>query len=224
MKRPLLLSLSLAALAGCSSLLPKTTETSGDTKTAWQSYQQAEQSFARITPRVTTVEQLRAQHLDPRQNANMRIVPRYEVVQLFMVNGTMTAADLDDGVRECLEAQAACTAWEINQQAVQKRRSGNAALDMLRVRRETENSGWRFSGLLLVKDGVVIYKLTGGQPRILEYAHSEDRLGPLQLVGSKLNALNGINVTDVRNGIKPASSPANNGTVGDPVTALGLRR
>jgi hypothetical protein len=224
MKRPLLLSLSLAALAGCSSLLPKTTETSGDTKTAWQSYQQAEQSFARITPRVTTVAELRAQHLDPRQNANMRIVPRYEVVQLFMVNGTMTAADLDDGVRECLEAQAACTAWEINQQAVQKRRSGNAALDMLRVRRETENSGWRFSGLLLVKDGVVIYKLTGGQPRILEYAHSEDRLGPLQLVGSKLNALNGINVTDVRNGIKPASSPANNGTVGDPVTALGLRR
>ena len=47
----------------------------------------------------------------------MRIVPRYEIVQLFMVNGTMTAADLDDGVRECLEAQTACTAWEITQQA-----------------------------------------------------------------------------------------------------------
>ena len=224
MTRPLLLSLSLAALAGCSSLLPKTTETSGDTKTAWQSYQQAEQSFARITPRVTTVAELRAQHLDPRQNANMRIVPRYEIVQLFMVNGTMTSADLDDGVRECLEAQAACTAWEITQQAAQKRRSGNAALDMLRVRRETENSGWRFSGRLLLKDGVVIYKLTGGQPRTLDYAHTEDMLGPLQLIGSKLNALNGINVTDVRNGIKPASSPTHNGTIGDPVTALGLRR
>jgi hypothetical protein len=224
MKRLVFLSLSIGVLAGCSSLLPNSAETSGDTKTAWQSYQQAEASFARITPRVTTVDELHAQHLDPRQNANMRIVPRYEIVQLFMVNGTMTLADLDAGVRECLEAQAACTAWEITQQAAQKRRSGNAALDMLRVRRETENSGWRFSGLLLLKDGVVIYKLTGGQPHTLEYAHTEDMLAPLQLVGSKLNALNGINVPDVRNGIKPANSPTNNGAVGDPVTAFGLRR
>src|SRR5918911_2970931 len=201
MKRLLVLSVVLAALPACSALLPKTTETSGDTKTAWHSYQQAEETFARITPRVTTVEQLRAQHLDPRTNANMRVVPRYEIVQLFMVNGTMTLADLDDGVRECLEAQAACTAWAIDQQAVQKRRSGNAALDLLKLHRETQNSGWRFSGLLLVKDGVVIYKLTGGQPRILDIAVTHDALGPLQLVGSKFNALNGINVTDVRNGI-----------------------
>ena len=86
MKRLLLLSVVLAALPACSALLPKTTETSGDTKTAWHSYQQAEETFARITPRVTTVEQLRAQHLDPRLNANMRVVPRYEIVQLFMVS------------------------------------------------------------------------------------------------------------------------------------------
>ena len=224
MKRPLLLSLSLAALAGCSSLLPKTTETSGDTKTAWQSYQQAEQSFARIPPRVTTVAQLRAQHLDPRQNANMRIVPRYEIVQLFMVNSSITLDDLDEGVRQCLEAKEACTAWQIDQQAMQKKSTGNAALHMLKVQRETQNAGWRFCGLLLMKDGVVIYKLTGGQPRTLDYAHTEDMLGPLQLIGSKLNALNGINVTDVRNGIKPASSPTHNGTIGDPVTAFGLRR
>ena len=225
MKR-FLVPVVLAALAGCSSLLPKTTETSGDMKTAWQSYQQAAETFARITPRVTTVDELRGQHLDPRLNANMRIVPRYEIVQLFMVNGTMTLADLDDGVRECLQAQAACTAWAIDQQALQKRRSGNAALDMLKLHRETQNSGWRFSGLLLLKDGVVIYKLTGGQPRILEYAQTDDMLGPLQLIGSKLNALNGINVTDVRNGIslKSASSPPNNANVGDPVAAAGLRR
>ena len=185
MKRVVLRCIVLAALPGCSSLLPKTTETSGDTKTAWQSYQQAEETFARITPRATTVEDLRKQHLDPRLNANMRIVPRYEIVQLFMVNGTMTLADLDDGVRECLEAQAACTAWEISQQATQKRRSGNAALDLVKLYRETQNSGWRFSGLLLLKDGVVIYKLTSGQPQILEVATTHDALGPLQLVGSK---------------------------------------
>jgi hypothetical protein len=217
--RTALFCLCLGALAGCSSLLPKTTETSGDAKTAWQTYQQAEQTFARIMPGKTTVEELRAQHLDPRANANMRVVPRYEIVQRFMVNSTVTLADLDDGVRQCLEAREACTGWEINQQAMQKKRTGNPALDMLRVRRETQNSGWRFSGLLLMKDGVVVYKLTSGQPGILEIANNEDNLAPLQLVGSKLNALNGIEVTDVRNGIKSSGSA----TSSDPVIAIRRR-
>jgi hypothetical protein len=223
-KRLVLLPFVFSSLAGCSSLLPKSNETSGDAKTSWQNYQQAEQTFARITPGKTTVEELRGQHLDPRSNANMRVVPRYEVVQRFVVNSTITPADLDDGVRQCLEAKEACTAWEVNQQALEKKRTGNAALDMLRMRRETQSSGWRFSGLLLLKDGVVIYKLTCGQPGILEIAHSEDNLAPLQLVGSKLNALNGIDVTDVRNGIKSAGTPSTSGSTGDPVTAFGIRR
>jgi len=220
MKRLLVLGLSLGALAGCTSLLPKSTETSGDAKTAWQSYQQAEATFARISPGKTTVDELRAQHLDPRANANMRVVPRYEIVQRFMVNSTITLEDLDEGVRQCLEAKEACTGWEIDQQAMQKKRTGNAALDMLKVQRETQNSGWRFCGLLLLKDGVVIYKLTSGQPGILEIANNQDMLAPLQIVGSKFNALNGIAVTDVPNGIKstPSSTPS-----GDAVMAIRRR-
>lgn len=213
-------SVALGLLAGCSSLLPRSTETSGDAKTAWQSYQEAEASFARIAPGKTTVDELRAEHLDPRLNANMRVVPRYEVVQRFIVNSTITPEDLDDGVRQCLEAKEACIAWEINQQAMQKKSTGNAALHMLKVQRETQNAGWRFCGLLLMKDGVVIYKLTSGQPGILEIAHDQDMLAPLQLVGSKFNALNGINVTDVRNGIKstPSATPS-----GDAVMATRRR-
>ena len=220
MKRFLALGLSLGALAGCTSLLPKSTETSGDAKTAWHSYQEAEASFASITPGKTTVDELRAQRLDPRTNANMRVVPRYEIVQRFMVNSTITLADLDGGVRICLEAKEACTGWEISQQAMQKKRTGNPALDVLRVQRETQNSGWRFSGLLLMKDGVVIYKLTSGQPGILEIANDQDILAPLQMVGSKFNAVNGIEVTDVRNGIKstPSSTPS-----GDTVMAIRRR-
>ena len=220
MKSLVPLVLTLGLVGGCTALLPKSSETSGDAKTSWQSYQQAEASFARITPGKTTVDELRAEHLDPRLNANMRVVPRYEVVQRFVVNNTVTSTDLDDGVRECLEAKEACIAWEINQQAMQKKRTGNAALDIIKVHRETQNSGWRFCGLLLLKDGVVIYKLTSGQPGILEIAHDQDMLAPLQMVGSKFNALNGINVTDVRNGIKSTGSPS---ATSEPVMAVGRR-
>jgi len=89
------------------------------------------------------------------------------------------------------------------------------------MRRETHSSGWRFTGLLLIKDGVVLYKLAGGQPFIHEIAQTEDMLGPLQALGSKLNAINGIDVTDVRNGIK-ALAGGNSGHV-EPVTAIKIR-
>ena len=45
-----------------------------------------------------------------------------------------------------------------------KQRIGNVVLDVLGFQRETQTDGWRFNGLILLKDGVVVYKLTGGQP------------------------------------------------------------
>lgn len=204
----LVLAPLLAVAAGCSSLLPKSKETSGTPSTAWQTYQDAEKTFGRIEPGKTTVAELATMKLDPRTNPNIRIMPRYEVMQHFVVNRTVTMDDLDAGVRDCLAADTHCVGWQIDQTATQKKRNGNAAADFLRLRRETHSSGWRFTGLLLIKDGVVLYKLSGGQPMIHEIAESEDALGPLQALGSKLNAINGIDVTDVRNGI--ASSGSNN--------------
>ena len=221
MKRTIFIAALAGSLAACSSLLPRSTETSGSPTNAWQSYEEAEQAFARITPGATTVRELAALRLDPRTNPNISVVPRFAVMQRFMVNSTVTLADLDDGVRECIAAQGACVGWEINQSAMQKKRNGNAALDMLKMRRETHSSGWRFTALLLIKDGVVFYKLAGGQPLIQEIAHSEDLLAPLQALGTKLNGINGIDVTDVRNGIKSLAG-GNTGHV-EPVTAIKIR-
>ena len=216
----LVLAPLLALSAGCSSLLPKSKETSGTPTTAWQTYQDAEHTFATIAPRKTTVADLATMKLDPRTNPNIHVMPRYEVMQFFMVNRTVTMDDLDAGVRDCLAAQAGCVGWQIDQSATQKKRNGNAAADFLRLRRETHSSGWRFTGLLLIKDGVVLYKLSGGQPMIHEIAESEDALGPLQALGSKLNGINGIDVTDVRNGI--ASGGGSSGSAGH-VTAIRRR-
>jgi hypothetical protein len=208
-------------VGGCSSLLPRTKETSGAVATAWQSYEEAEQAFAKITPGTTSVRELAALRLDPRTNPNISLLHNFQVRERFVPNNTVTLADLDEGVRQCVEARATCVGWEIDQTAMQKKRNGNAALDMLKMRRETHSSGWHFAGLLLIKDGVVLYKLAGGQPLIHEVASSEDILGPLQAIGSKLNAINGIDVTDVRNGIK--SLAGGNGGHVEPVTAAKIR-
>jgi hypothetical protein len=188
------LVLSAGVLAGCSSLLPKSKETSGAPGVGWQSYQDAQRTFDGIVPGKTTAAELAALQLDPRVNPNVAVLPRHELRSRFVVNQTITPDDLDDGVRECLEAREQCRVLEVNQTASQKKRTGNAALDMAKVYRETHTSGWRFTGLLLVKDGVVIYKLTSGQPGIHEISQDHDALAPLQTLSAKLklDSLNGI--------------------------------
>jgi hypothetical protein len=201
----------LGAITGCSSLLPKSKETTGAAGSGWQSYQDAQQAFDQIVPGKTTVAELGAMQLDPRVNPNITVLPRHELLQRFIVNQSVTMDDLEDGVRECLQAREQCRALEVNQTATQKKRTGNAALDMAKVYRETHTSGWRFSGLLLVKDGVVVYKLTSGQPVIHEIAQNQDVLGPLQQLSSKLK----LDVNSIAAGNAPS-----NPTVTQPVSAL----
>jgi hypothetical protein len=204
-----LIVLVVGALAGCSSLLPKSKETSGAPGVGWQSYRDAERTFAGIAPGKTTTAELNAMQLDPKSNPNITVLPRHELLQRFIVNQSIAMSDLDDGVRECLEARERCRALEVNQTATQKKRTGNAALDMAKVYRETHTSGWRFCGLLLVKDGVVIYKLTSGQPSIHEIAEEHDALAPLQTLSAKLKL-------DSLNGMTGGGSSSGGGAPSDP--------
>src|SRR5258706_14137804 len=122
-------------------------------------------------------------------------------MQRFIVNQTVTVNDLDEGVRICVEARENCRALEVNQTASQKKRVGNAALDITKVYRETHTAGWRFTGLLLIKDGVVVYKLTGGMPSTHEGAANRDVLSPLLALSCKLKSLNVIDTPNERSAI-----------------------
>ena len=53
-------------------------------------------------------------------------------------------------------------------------------LDSLNFKRRTEISGWRFTGLIVLKDDLVVYKLWGGQPSIKESEETRNPLGPFQ--------------------------------------------
>jgi len=203
------------ALSGCSSLLPQSKETSGPAGGGWKSYQDAQGAFDRIEPGKTTATELAAMQLDPRTNPNVTVLPRHELLQRFIINQSVSMADLDQGVRECLEAREQCRVLEVNQTATQTKRTGNAALDMAKLYRETHTSGWRFCGLLLVKDGVVVYKLTSGQPGIHEVAENSDVLGPLQVLSAKLK----LDFNGISSGNKPAEPQ-----VTDPAPAVAAIR
>jgi hypothetical protein len=179
----LILCLTLCLLAGCTGLLPRSKEI---TKSPWASYREAQQTFDQIVPGKTTAADLRELSLDPEAMPNIAILNYSEVLRRFMANQSVTLADLDQGVQECVRAKTECRGLEINQRLVTKHRNGSFWLDLFGFKRETHIEGWRFNGLILLKEDVVVYKLTGGQPAIQESEHSQNPLGPVQSIGSKL--------------------------------------
>lgn len=69
-------------------------------------------------------------------------------------------------------------------------RYGNLLLDILGFRRKTHEYGWDFKGLILIKDGLVVYKLSSGEPQISRNETVRHPLGPLQeLDGSILGVV-----------------------------------
>jgi hypothetical protein len=183
MKRRLASLVVLGLLAGCSALLPKSKEV---TASPWQTYQDAQETFDKIIPGQTTIAELRQMSLDPSTNANIAILNYTDVMRKFMLNQSFSISDLDQGVRDCVTAKIQCRGCEVNQTSVQKHRNGNVVLDVLGFYRETHTAGWRFNGLILLKEDVVVYKLTSGQPVIRETAENQNPLGPVQAIGSKI--------------------------------------
>ncbi len=166
--------------------MPKSKEV---TASPWQNYQDAQDAFDKIVPGQTTIADLRQMSLDPARNANIAILNYADVMRRFMLNQSFSIGDLDNGVRECVLAKVGCRGFEINQSQVNKQRMGNVVLDVLGLQRETHTLGWRFSGLILLKDDVVVYKLTGGQPAIQQTEENQNPLGPVQAISSKVTGI-----------------------------------
>jgi len=179
----LTLGVAVCLLAGCTSLLPRSKEI---TASPWQTYREAQQTFDLIIPGKTTAAELRELNVDPETVPNIAILNYSDVLRRFMLNQSLTLSDLDHGVQECIRATTVCQGYEINQRLVKKHRNGSFWLDLLGFRRETHTQGFRFNGLVLLKDRVVVYKLTGGQPVIHESEEANNPLGPVQSIGSKL--------------------------------------
>jgi len=166
-------------------MLPSSREVTA-TGSGWQKYADAEKTFESIVPGKTTAAELKALNLDPSTNPSVARLQNWQVRDRFIPNTLVTLDDLDQGVRECIQAREACKAYDVSYVSTATKRTGNAALDLLRLQRKTQTAGWRFSGLILVKNDVVVYTLTAGQPRIQQVEETQDYLGPVQALASKL--------------------------------------
>jgi hypothetical protein len=176
----LTISLIPALLAACGALLPRGESV---TESPWQNYQEAQQTFDSIVPYKTTAEDLKKLKLDPLQNPNITLLNYSDVLRRFIPSPSTNTQDLDPGVQDCIKAKSACKGYEVDQKTMKRRRYGNFLADFLNFKRKVDIAGWRFNGVILIRDEIVVYKLTGGQPAIHELEESKNPLGPFQGVG-----------------------------------------
>ncbi|TSA41479.1 MAG: hypothetical protein D4R58_01435 [Betaproteobacteria bacterium] len=178
-----LIAVVIAASAACSTLLPRSEAL---TDSPWQTFEEAQRAFDQVILHKTTVADLKRQNLDPASNPNVTILNYSDVLRRFIPSPSVDASSLDAGVQECLRAATHCQGYEVDHRVLKRNRYGNFWADLFNFRRKTDIVGWRFNAVVLITDGVVVYKLTGGQPVIHEHEESNNPLGPLQGAGEAI--------------------------------------
>lgn len=165
------------SLYGCSNALPRTEDT---TRSRWNNFAEAMADYEKITPYVTTIEELKGLGYDPYTQPNIRILSYLDIIQRFMPNQSITLDDLDPGLSFCIQSRNLCQAYEARPHKAKTKRVGNVLMDLLTFKRRTIASGWSFNALVVLSDGIVVYKVWSGDPIISGDKLRKNPLGPLQ--------------------------------------------
>lgn len=176
--RPFLLLCML--LSGCTALLPRASSVE---VSSFPTFEAARDAFERVLPYRTTLDELKALGFDVNASANVRRIPYPQLVAHLVPNPAFSIEGAEIGIRDCIRAQQACMAYAFRFGIQEHERRGSFLADYLNFRRLTHTRGWRFEGLVLVRDCVVLFSNHGGEPNIDVVEERVNPLGPFQLLG-----------------------------------------
>jgi hypothetical protein len=169
-------------IAGCSSLLPRS---ASQTASHWKSFEEARDAIESLEPYKTRIEDVRAKGIDPYKDHGVVLLSFSDILQRFASSSAVRREDFDPGIRDCLSAGKRCIGYAITLSDVRRKRVGNFWSDSLNFNREIEIVGWKFNALIIIVDGIVVYTLYSGQPRINQRETVRNPLGPLQTWGEQ---------------------------------------
>jgi len=176
------IALCCVVLTGCASLLPSTR---ADDTSRFNSYEEAQAAIEKVVPYRTRAADLASLGLDVEASANVQQLPYPQWVGM-LVQPNVPLAQADIGIRDCLAAEQACRAYVFRIGNQTRERAGNFVMDFLNFRRITHTRGWRFEGVMLLRDDVVLFRNHGGQPKIELVEDRANPLGPLQSIGESV--------------------------------------
>ena len=171
---------SFILLSGCGSLLPRG---GSEQPSGFDTFEAAARAFDEVVAYGTTVEQLKTLGFDLQSSTNVTLISYPQLTGRLAPDRGVPFEAIDPGIRDCIVARLACQVYEFHLGRETSRREGSFMLDFLNFRRETRVTGWRFEGLLAVRDGVVLFRSHGGEPRTDRTDRRINPLGPLQGAG-----------------------------------------
>ena len=174
------------ALAGCADLLPRS---QSEQPSGFGSFEAAASALDRAEPYRSTVPELKTLGYDIDASANVTLITYPQLIARLAPNSSVPLDALDPGIRDCILARQACRVYEFRLAHEDRRRDGNFFLDFLNFRRSTAISGWRFEGLLVVRDGLLLFRSYGGEPRTDRTELEVHPLGPFQPAGESAGSL-----------------------------------
>lgn len=175
-----------AALAGCSSMLPRGTT---DTPSPFASFAEAEQAAAKIVPFKTSSAELKALGFDPRAGKNVTLIPYPEVLSRLAPYPGVPIDALDPGIRQCIAAKTACRAYVFHFERTDREREGGFWADFFNLERITKVTGWWFEALVVVSDGTVLFRNVAGQASTDRLERQINPLGPFQPAGESAGSV-----------------------------------
>ncbi len=150
---------------------------------AFSSFAELRDAVDSLQPRSSDQQTLLRLGLDPGSLPNTTILSYADLLRRFAPGSMALREELDPGIIACLAARDACRGWELNVSSIQRVRRGSFWADFFNFRRHTATSGWRFNALILMADGLVVYRSWGGQPSVNAVEDRTNPLGPLQDIG-----------------------------------------
>ncbi|MBK6926730.1 MAG: hypothetical protein IPH15_03875 [Comamonadaceae bacterium] len=181
-----LILVTALGLAGCTALLPSSSAVS---PSSFDSFEAAQAALEKTVPYKTTLEELKALGFDPQASANVSIIPYPEVVSRLAPYSGVALDALDPGVRDCILAQTQCKAYLYRFGRVDRQRDGNFFLDFFNINRHVQVRGWRFEGLVVVREGIVLFRNSAGEARLDATERTINPLGPFQRSGESSDLL-----------------------------------
>ena len=178
--------LACAALAACSTLLPRG---STDTPARFASFEEAQAALQRVVALKTPTSELAGLGFDPVGGTNVTLIPYPDIVARLAPNSAVPMDKLDTGIRMCIEAQSSCRGYVFHYERQDRKRRGGFWLDFLNVRRTTYDTGWWFDALIVVTDGTVLFRNYAGQAATDKVEKQFNPLGPFQPAGESSGAL-----------------------------------
>ncbi|ORU94222.1 MAG: hypothetical protein A6F72_08385 [Cycloclasticus sp. symbiont of Poecilosclerida sp. N] len=170
-------------LPACGSPLPRTEDI---TKSPWNSFKEVMAAYDKVILNETTIGELRELGFDPYSTPNVKILSYLDIIQKFMPTNSVKLEHLPLSIRDCLAQQMTCSAYEAHPGIIKRKRVGGAFKDLLGFKRKTLESGWRFNALIVLNNGVAVYKVWSGMPFIDSEKSRKNPLGPLQSSGNSL--------------------------------------